>query len=83
MRRIGICVLAVLLSQTVSVSAVTCEEGIRILDFTDTRTLSTTVRQIIRRASADAKQELARGNEYRCKLIIADAMRFLIVRDEY
>ena len=83
MRRIGICVLAVLLSQTISASAVTCEEGIRILDFTDARTLPPAVRQIIRRASADAKQELVRGNEYRCKLIIADVIRLLNVRDEY
>ena len=37
MRRIGICVLAILLSQTISASSTPCEEGIRILNSTDTR----------------------------------------------
>lgn len=81
MRRIGICVLAVMLSQTASASSTTCEEGIRILDSTDTRELPPQVRQIVRRARAAAAQELERGNEESCRLYVADAIRRLMVED--
>lgn len=81
MRRIGICVLAILLSQTISASSTPCEEGIRILNSTDTRELSPQVRQIIQRARAAARRELERGNEEGCKLYVADAIRRLMVED--